>query len=289
MIGSLLAERLADGGTPVGRMVRRAARGPEEAGWDPERGLLDPGLSSAAAVVHLAGENIAEGRWTDAKKAAIRESRAVGTRRLCEGLARLADPPKVLVSASAIGIYGDRGDEPLTEESAAGSGFLADVCREWEAATEPAREAGIRVVNLRIGVVLSARGGALAKMLLPFKLGLGGRLGSGKQYLSWIGVDDVVGAIRHALDTPELAGPVNATAPSPVTNGEFTKSLGRALHRPTIAPVPAPMARLAFGEMADALLLASTRVLPERLVASGYRFRHPDLDGCLRDLLRNPR
>jgi hypothetical protein len=235
--------------------------------------------------VHLAGENIAAGRWTVEKKARIRDSRVKGTKTLCEALAQLSQPPKVLVSASAIGYYGDRGAELLWENSALGTGFLAEVCQAWEEATRPAMEKGIRVVLLRIGVVLSPAGGALAKMLLPFKLGLGGIIGSGKQYMSWIALDDVVGTIDHVLITDTLQGPVNAVAPHPVTNSEFTKTLRRVLRRPTLFPMPAFAARLAFGEMADELLLASTRVEPKRLIATEYRFRYPELEDALRHLL----
>ena len=236
--------------------------------------------NSCDAVVHLAGENIA-GRWTAAKKRKIHESRKQGTRALCEVLKR----PRVLVCASAIGIYGDRGEELLTEESATGRGFLADVCRDWEAATEPAVRAGIRVVNLRIGVVLSPRGGALGKTLPLFKLGLGGIVGDGRQYWSWIVIDDMVAVILRSLTDERLRGPVNAVAPNPVTNREYTKTLGCVLSRPTVFPLPAFVARLAFGEMADAVLLASARVQPKRLQESGYKFLFPNLEGALRHLL----
>jgi len=235
-------------------------------------------------VVHLAGENIA-GRWTPAKKRKIHESRKRGTQTLCDALAPMAKRPRVLVCASAIGIYGDRGEEWITEESETGRGFLADVCRDWEAATESAARAGVRVVNLRIGVVLSPRGGALGKTLLPFKLGVGGVVGDGRQYWSWIEIDDLVAVILHALTDERLRGPVNAVAPNPVTNREYTKTLGRVLRRPTMLPLPAFVARLAFGEMADAVLLAGARVQPKRLQAAGYRFRFPQLEGALRHLL----
>jgi uncharacterized protein (TIGR01777 family) len=286
LVGSALVPFLTTGGHRVTRLVRGIAAGPDETAWDPARGLIDASrLDGVDAVVHLAGENIAAGRWTPARKAEIRRSRVVGTRNLCEVLARLPHPPKVLVSASAIGLYGDRGAEILTEESAAGTGFLAEVCREWEAAAEPAARVGIRVVNLRFGMVLSPTGGALKKMLLPFKLGMGGRIGSGEQFTSWIALDDVIGAIHHVLCEESVRGAVNAVAPDPVTNGEFTRTLARVLRRPTLLPVPAFAARLAFGEMADALLLAGARVMPARLQASGYRFRFPDLESALRHLL----
>lgn len=287
LVGSALIPFLTTGGHRVTRLVRGAPANPGEAAWNPARGLAEPSrFDGVDAVVHLAGENIATGRWTPARKAKIRQSRVEGTRSLCESLARLAHPPKLLVSASAIGFYGDRGAQTLTEESGAGSGFLPDVCREWEAATEPASRAGTRVVSLRFGMVLSAAGGALQKMLLPFNLGLGGRIGSGDQFISWIAIDDAVGAIRHVLFAESLRGPVNAVAPTPVTNAEFTRLLARALRRPAFMRVPPFVARLAFGEMADALLLASARVMPVRLQESGYHFRFPELEGALRYMLR---
>jgi len=286
LVGSALVPFLTTGGHRVTRLVRGMAAGPDETAWDPARGLVDASrLDGVDAVVHLAGENIAAGRWTASRKAEIRRSRVDGTRNLCEVLARLPRPPKVLVSASAIGFYGDRGAEVLTEASAPGAGFLTDVCREWEAATEPASRAGIRVVNLRFGMVLSPRGGALQKLLLPFRLGMGGRIGDGRQFTSWIALDDVVGAIHHAICEESVRGPVNAVAPEPVSNAEFTRTLARVLRRPTLLPVPAVAVRLAFGEMADALLLAGARVMPVRLQESGYRFRFPDLESALRHLL----
>ena len=253
--------------------------------WNPDAGTIQAeDLEDFDAVVHLAGETIV-GRWTAGKKTRILESRAKGTRLLCESLAHLRNRPIVLVSASAIGYYGDRGDQVLDEESSAGSLFLSEVAKAWEAATEPASRNGIRVVNLRIGFVLSKAGGGLATMLLPFKLGIGGRVGSGRQYMSWIAIDDVVGAISHAILSDALHGPVNAVAPHPVTNREFTKTLGRVLWRPTIFPLPAFAAHLVMGEMADNLLLASARVEPARLLASGYEFRFPQLDSALRHVL----
>lgn len=287
LVGSALVPFLTTGGHHVTRLVRSQPRpGAAEIHWDPTTGVRDPGsLEGMDAVVHLAGENIASGRWTSVRKAKIRDSRVTGTRTLCETLARLSQPPKVLVSASAIGYYGDRGAEPLWENSTFGTGFLAEVCRAWEDATQPAVQKGIRVVLLRTGIVLSPRGGALAKLLLPFKLGLGGIIGSGKQYMSWIVLDDVAGAIAHALVTDALQGPVNAVAPYPVTNREFARTLGRVLRRPTVFPLPAFATRLVLGEMADALLLASTRAEPKRLLATQYVFRYPELDGALRHLL----
>ncbi len=253
--------------------------------WDPVAGTINKGdLEDFDVVVHLAGETIV-GRWTAEKKARILDSRVKGTRLLCESLSQLHHRPLVLVAASAVGYYGDRGDKLMTEESTAGSLYLSDVTKTWEEATETARENGIRVVNLRIGFVLSKAGGGLAAMLLPFKMGAGGRVGSGRQYLSWIAIDDVVGAIAHALQTDSLRGPVNAVAPNPVTNREFTKALGSVLGRPTIFPLPVFAARLVMGEMADNLLLASTRVDPVRLRESGYEFRYPELRGALRHVL----
>jgi uncharacterized protein len=291
LIGSTLVSFLSTGGHQVTRLVRTPPRpGHAEVYWQPETGsIATPGLEGLDAVVHLAGENIAAGRWTAEKKASIRDSRVQGTHLLCDALAQLVNPPNMLVSASAIGYYGDRGAEVLREDSRPGRGFLADVCRAWEAATAPAAQRGIRVVNVRFGVVLSAAGGALAKMLLPFKLGLGGIIGSGQQYMSWIALDDVVGAIHHTLITDTLQGPVNVVAPNPVTNAVFTKTLGRVLRRPTLFPLPAFVARAAFGEMADALLLASTRVEPAKLKDTHYAFRYPELEGALRHVLGKAR
>ena len=286
LIGSALVPFLTVGGHRVSRLVRGHAVGLDCIRWDPAKGVRDVALLEGLdGLVHLAGENIAGGRWTAARKAAIHRSRVEGTQRLCEVLARLARPPRVLVCASAIGYYGDRGDQVLMEEAPPGNDFLALVCREWEEAAAAAAKAGIRVVNLRFGIVLSPAGGALRKMLLPFRLGAGGRIGNGRQYWSWIALDDVMGAIHHALVTGSLGGAVNAVAPSPVTNAEFTRVLGRVLRRPAITPLPAFAARILLGEMADALLLASTRVMPKRLQETDYRFRHPDLEGALRHLL----
>ncbi|MDJ0974873.1 MAG: TIGR01777 family oxidoreductase [Planctomycetota bacterium] len=283
MVGSQLTAFLQGGGHTVYRLTRSEPAADTDIQWDPQNGTLDAAkLEGFDAVVHLAGENVGEGRWTEAKKARIRDSRIDGTSLLVRTLARLERKPKVLVAASAIGFYGDRGDEPLTEESAPGEGFLSEVCVAWERATRDAATAGIRVVNLRFGVILSGSGGALKKMLLPFKMGMGGKLGSGEQMMSWIGLDDAVGVIHHALLAEDLAGPVNAVAPEPVTNKTFTKTLGRVLWRPTIVPMPGFMARAAFGEMADALLLASARVLPKRLQETGYVFATPSLEDCLR-------
>ena len=287
LVGSSLVPYLTSKGHEVARLVRsRPQSGSAEIEWNPESGVTDPArLEGFDAVVHLAGENISEGRWTDDKKRRIRESRVKGTRVLAESLAQLAQPPRTLISASAIGFYGNRGDEVLNEQSASGNDFLAEVCREWELATRPAAERQIRVANLRFGVILSREGGALAKMLTPFKLGVGGRVGSGRQYMSWITLDDTVGAIYHALMQEDVRGPVNVVAPRPVTNAEFTKTLGQVLSRPTLLPAPVFALRLAFGEMADALLLSSMRVEPQRLKETGYSFQHPELEGALRHVL----
>jgi hypothetical protein len=286
LVGSALIPFLTTGGHRVKRLVRGATAGPDEVVWDPGRGLIEPTrLNGVDAVVHLAGENIAAGRWTPARKAEIRRSRVEGTQSLCDALIRLPQPPKVLVTASAIGFYGDRGAQTLTEEFEAGSGFLPDVCRDWEAATEAASRVGIRVVSLRFGMILSPAGGALRKMLPPFRLGMGGQIGTGEQFTSWIALDDAIGAVHHALCEDALRGPVNAVAPNPVSNADFTRTLARVLRRPALVPLPAFAARLLFGEMADALLLAGARVVPTRLQASGYRFRFPDLESALRHLL----
>jgi uncharacterized protein (TIGR01777 family) len=287
LVGSALLPFLASAGHTMMRLVRGSPSG-DDVFWNPAEGVRDLSrLEGVEAVVHLAGENIAAGRWTPRRKEEIRRSRVEGTRRLSQSLASLSRPPGVLVSASAVGFYGDRGDEILTEESRPGSDFLARVCQEWEAATEPASRAGIRVVHLRFGMILSPAGGALKKMLVPFKLGVGGRIGSRAQHVSWIGIDDAVGAIDHAIGVETLGGPVNAVTPAPVTNAQFTRVLGRVVARPAIFPLPGFAARLVFGEMADALLLASTRVMPTRLQASGYRFQYPELESALRHLLRS--
>ena len=283
MIGSAFTSVATTGGHEVVRLLRRSAEAPDEIQWDPASGTIDAdALLGIDALVHLAGDNVSEGRWTTAKKERIRASRVEGTRLIAETLAKLDPMPRVLVAASATGFYGDRGDDVLDENAKMGEGFLAEVCRDWEEATRPAADAGIRVVNLRIGVVLSRLGGALAKMLTPFKLGLGGRIASGGQYLSWISLDDAIGSIHHALICEQLSGPVNAVAPGAVTNSEITKTLGKVLRRPTIFPIPAIAAKLAFGEMADELLLSSTHVVPSKLTASQYEFRHPELERALR-------
>ena len=289
LIGAALVPRLAGAGHGVVRLVRGAPRpalAERLVRWDPDTGGIEPsGLDGVDAVVHLAGESVAGGRWTAAKKRRIRESRVPATRALCETLAQLREPPRVLVAASATGYYGDRGDQVLREESAPGASFLAGVCREWEAAAEPAARRGIRVVHLRIGIVLSPQGGALAALLPPFRLGAGGPVGSGAQWMSWIGLDDTAGAVLHALVNDAVTGPVNVVAPAPVTNREFARTLGRVLRRPAILPLPAFAARLLLGQMADELLLASARVLPARLQATGFAFRDATLEGALRRIL----
>lgn len=288
LIGSAIVHNRSSIGDEILKLVRSTPKDQRlEIRWNPSEGIEDASrLEGLDAVIHLAGEPIAEGRWTDEKKRRIRESRVKGTRVLSEALARLEHKPSVLLSASAIGYYGARGSEILTEESAPGDDFLAKVCREWEEATEPAARAGIRVAQMRFGVILSTQGGALAKMLTPFKLGMGGRLGSGEQYMSWIALDDVVGVVDHLLEKDEMRGPVNTVAPLPVTNKEFTKALGLALSRQTLFPVPKFALRLAFGEVADVALLASQRVEPVRLKESGYVFKHPELKSALVHLLK---
>jgi len=299
-IGAALLPSLESRASRIVRLVRGPAKNADQISWDPLAPLPPNAVSGFDAVIHLAGESVV-GRWTDAKKKAIRDSRVQGTRNLASALAQIQgqtqgkDRPRIFICASAIGFYGNRGDELLTEESAAGGGFLAELGRDWEAASRVAAESNIRTVNLRIGVVLSPKGGALAKMLTPFQLGLGGRMGSGTQWWSWIHVDDIVGAIHHILDlhindhhindTESLSGPVNLVAPNPVQNIEFTRLLAAALGRPALFPVPAFAARLAFGEMAQELLLSSQRVTPSKLEASGYSFRFPELRAALEDLV----
>ncbi|MGB7212264.1 MAG: TIGR01777 family oxidoreductase [Gemmatimonadales bacterium] len=289
LIGHALEASLTTEGHRVTRLVRRPPIAATELRWDPDAAADLSGLGDVDAIIHLAGESIAGGRWSGRRKAAIRMSRVHGTANLVAAMDRLPRPPRVLIAASAVGIYGDRPDEALTEASETGSGFLAEVGREWEAASAPAEAAGIRVVRTRFGIVLSPDGGALAQMLTPFRAGLGGRLGTGRQWMSWVALDDVVGAIRHAMRTDALRGPVNVTAPTPVTNAEFTATLARLLRRPAILPVPAVALRLLFGQLADEALLAGQRVLPAALHASGFQFRFPTLEAALRHLLvRDP-
>ncbi len=279
LIGSALAPALGASGHEVVRLVRRAAESPSELAWDPEAGTLDAErLAGVDAVVNLSGATIGR-RWTDARKREILASRVDSTTLLAETLAALEPRPRVLVCAGGVGIYGDRGAEILTEESELGTGFLAEVGAAWEAAAEPARAAGIRVVNFRQGIVLSRKGGALARVLTPFKLGVGGRVGSGKQWWSWVSMHDLTGAYRFALEG-DLEGPVNLVSPSPATNAQFVKALGRALHRPTMFPLPAVAVKTLFGEMGDAALLEGQRALPARLLEAGFTFTYPELDAA---------
>ncbi|MBA2534343.1 MAG: TIGR01777 family protein [Rubrobacter sp.] len=286
LIGTALIPELEAKAHRVTRLTR-TPRSEGDIRWDPDAGTIDGDLAGTEAVVHLAGESIAEGRWTEEKKRRILESRKKGTRLLAEKVAGLAEPPSVMVSVSAVGYYGDRGNELLTEESGPGTLFLSRVCQEWEATADPAREAGVRVVHPRLGIVLSTEGGALGATLPIFKLGGGGKIGSGKQYWSWVSLDDVIGSIVHAIETDALSGPVNVVAPEPLTNAEYTKVLGHVLGRPTFFAVPAPAARVAIGGMADELLLASARVEPARLEETGYEYRYPELEGALRHLLES--
>lgn len=287
LVGQALKAFLTTGGHEVFRLVRSEPADPcSEIRWNPEAGDLDFGrLEGFDAVVHLAGENIASGRWTEERKRKILDSRVRGTKLLAQGLTKLKRPPSVFVSASAIGYYGHRPGEKLTEASSPGETFLSKVCEAWEEAARGVSVNGIRLVCVRLGIVLSPKGGALAKMLPPFKLGLGGVMGSGQQYMSWVSLDDVVGAIHHVLITDSVRGAVNIVAPEAVTNADFTKTLGRVLGRPTLFPLPAFAARLALGEMADELLLADTRVEPLVLLESGYQFRTKDIEDALRHML----
>ena len=285
LIGAALIPALKSGGYDITCLVRGTASRRDQIQWDPAQPLVPESVSGFDAVVHLAGESIV-GRWTEAKKRRIRESRVQGTLRLAEALAQAPQRPRVLISASAIGYYGDRGDEALREDSASGSGFLPEVCREWEDATEPATKAGIRTVQVRFGLVLSRHGGALPKMLPPFRLGVGGNMGNGRQWWSWIDIDDLVGAVQHVIKTETLQGPINVVGPNPLTNAEFTKTLASVLSRPALFPMPAFAARLVFGQMGDELLLASQRVEPAKLLASGYVFQKPILRAALEGILK---
>jgi hypothetical protein len=288
LVGTALRERLASAGHTVERLRRGV--GPSRPGWvtwDPSVNMFDPVAAEGAdAVVNLAGASIADGRWSEKRKRVLRSSRVDATRHLVGELGKLKWPPKVFVSASAIGYYGDRGDEVLTEKSEPAEDFLGRLSQEWESEAQVAAKFGARVVILRIGVVLAAQGGALAKMLPPFKLGMGGPMGSGRQWMSWIALPDLVAVIERALSDAALEGPVNAVAPAPVSNRAFSRALGRVLRRPAIAPLPGFVARILLGEMADALLLSSTRVTPERLRAAGFAFQHPEVEGALRAILQ---
>ena len=286
LIGTALCRVLGAAGHQVERLVRREPGSDDEIFWDPEADVLDAtALAGIEAVVHLGGRSIASGRWTTQVKWDLRHSRVQTTQLLAGVLASLAAPPRVFVCASAIGIYGNRGDEELREESSAGAGFLAELGQAWEDAGAAAADAGIRVVHARFGIALSREGGALAKMLLPFRLGVGGRLGNGRQYFSWIALEDAVAMLLFAMDNDDLHGPVNVTAPAPVTNAELTRALGRALRRPTVFPLPAFVAKILLGELAEEGLLASQRVIPQRLLDAGFEFGYPEIDGALRRAL----
>lgn len=284
-IGSALVKALEDEGHDAVRLVRRAAKKPNEVSWNPSRGEIDVrGISECGAVVHLAGENIA-GRWTQAKMVRILDSRVSGTRLLAEAMGRVGGRPKVFVSASAAGYYGNRGGEILTERSGPGAGFLPDVCQEWEAASWPAAQHGLRVVNPRFGMVLAKHGGALAAMLPVYGRGLGGVLGDGHQHMPWVTLEDAVAAILFLIHEPSLAGPINVTSPHSVTNVRFVKTLARVLGRPAFVRVPRFALRFMFGKMADEVLLASANVVPEKLLEAGFRFSHPDLEEALKSVL----
>lgn len=288
LVGTALGSKLLAAGHTVSALTRSAAA-PGGIRWDPSAGLGPEESQLAAAapevVIHLAGESLRARRWTARKKERIRASRVQGMRLLCDALLRLRHPPRVLVNASAIGYYGDRGDEILTEANAPGTGFLATVCQELETESARAVAGGIRVVNLRLGLILSARGGAMEMMLPPFRLGFGGPFGSGRQYMSWITLDDVTAAIQYCIDNHAMTGPVNLVAPRPATNAEFVRTLGRVLHRPAVLPLPAGLMRILMGELADELLLASQKVQPQRLLAGGFVFGQPDLEPALRSVI----
>jgi uncharacterized protein (TIGR01777 family) len=286
LIGSALRSSLRDDGHRVISLVRRSASGADEVRWDPSDGVVDTGaLAGIDAVVHLAGPGIGDKPWTDQRKRILRDTRVDGTRTIAEAVAAL-DPSPVLVSGSGMDYYGDPGDREVTEESPSGDGFLAQLCRDWEAATARATEAGARVAHLRTSVVLSADGGALPKIIAPFKFGVGGRIGRGDQWFSWITLDDMVRAIRFLLDH-EVSGPVNMCSPGPVTNAELTKAIGRALHRPTAVPVPRVLRKLPFGagEMLDNLLFTGAKLRPAALEAAGFRFEHRHIDAALASVL----
>ncbi|HEV2290053.1 MAG TPA: TIGR01777 family oxidoreductase [Candidatus Acidoferrales bacterium] len=290
LIGSTLVDALRSDNHQIARLVRSGSPsqpGPasESIRWEPPAGSIDlAAMEGADAIVHLAGASIGDGRWTSARKEILRRSRVDATHHLVGGLRKLQRKPRVLVSASAVGFYGDRGDETLTESSGPGNDFLAQICRGWESEVAQAEESGIRTVSLRFGVILAEKGGALKRMLPPFRLGVGGRLGNGRQWMSWLTLDEAVSIIRYSIDKDSLHGPVNAVSPNPVTNSRFTSTLASALRRPAIFPAPRAILRLALGEMADALLFSSQRVIPQNLRSSGYQFRHSDLREALRSL-----
>jgi uncharacterized protein (TIGR01777 family) len=286
LIGTALVSSLRSDGHDVVRLVRHIALAPDEANWDPARRLLDPSLLAGSdAIVHLAGAGVGDKRWSEAYKQTILASRVDGTSTLAAALASMDSPPGVLISASAVGFYGERGDDVLDESASLGSGFLADVVRQWEACTAPASDAGVRVVHIRSGLVLSADGGVLGKTLPLFKLGLGGRLGSGRQWMPWIALPDEVAAIRFLLDSPALSGAVNLSAPTPVRNSDYTHAVGRAVHRPTLAPVPRFALRAALAGFTDEGALVSQRAVPRRLLDAGFEFSYPTLDAALNVLL----
>jgi uncharacterized protein len=286
LVGSALIPSLVQDGAAITRLVRSTPK-PGEIEWHPNQDHLNvESLEGFDVIINLAGENIAGGRWTDEQKRKIRDSRVSGTHLLSEAIAKMSVKPSAFLCASATGIYGDRDDEVLDEQSESGGGFLAGVCREWEKACEPAVKAEVRVVNLRLGPVIAREGGMLAKLLTPFKMGMGGKVGSGKQYISWVGLDDVVNAIKVAINDQSIRGPLNIVSPNPVTNEEFTRTLGHVLNRPTALAVPAFAARLAFGEMADEMLLASQKVLPKKLSAIGFQFQYPELEAAFKKYIR---
>ncbi|MCK4502507.1 MAG: TIGR01777 family oxidoreductase [Desulfuromonadales bacterium] len=284
LIGQELATSLSSKGHQVLSLHRNSTE--EVPFWNIEKKIIELGTENKIdAVINLAGENIAAARWTAEKKDKILNSRIDGTRLIADYFSKAKHKPKIIISGSAVGYYGDRGTEELDESSPKGTGFLSEVCGEWEAATETATQANIRVVNIRLGMVLSSKGGALAKMVLPFRAGMGGMIGDGKQYISWITISDVGEIINHIIKTETIRGPINLVSPEAVTNYQFTKTLGRVLHRPTILPLPAFLAKIIFGEMAEELLLTSTKVKPDKLLQSGYSFKHPTLDIALKTLL----
>ncbi len=290
LVGSELVPRLKAIGHQVFKLSRKSAEKSDEISWDPYDGFApseSAKLEGIDAVVHLAGESIADGNWSDEKKKKIRDSRVLGTRTLVDAIKNLEKPARIFVGSSAIGFYGSRGDEILTEESEAGKGYLPDVCKEWEAETDKAADFGARVVNVRTGIVLSKEGGALGKMLTPFSLGLGGVIGSGKQYMSWISIDDLVNILIFVLNNDSIDGAVNATAPDPATNAEFTKALGSVMNRPTIIPVPEFGIKLLFGEMGERLVIEGARVIPEKLKEAGYKFIYEDLEAALKHALKS--
>ncbi|MGO9125965.1 MAG: TIGR01777 family oxidoreductase [Terriglobales bacterium] len=285
LVGGALLPALRASGFETKRLVRGTTSAPDQISWNPAQPLAPESVAGFDAVIHLAGESIAS-RWTEERKRRIMESRVPATRHLAAALTKAQPRPRVFICASAVGYYGDRGDEILREDSPSGEGFSAELCRQWEAAAQSVASAGIRSLQIRTGIVLSTAGGALRKMLLPFRMGIGGNIGSGRQWMSWVDLQDMVGAIQHLLTTDSISGPVNMVSPNPVRNAEFTRTLASVLRRPAILPMPAFAARLAFGQMADELLLASQRVQPAKLASSGYQFQHPDLLSALKGILR---